>query len=267
MLHLLIFTFGALIDRGYAFLPTWQAQAPLPELNRFTQGIKEVLNVRLTVGDTQQRFVIDGFQFQLCKDDPNHQSPVKLPGTGGPRPHLSSGSKSINTLQHGSFINLDGLQIVDLQHGVWEMLWRDQSLAGIVVAGFNLEKDAHRSGCVLDKGNIYMTFPVWKTEGLKQMQISKSAVQTAYDKHQIEKDSQIELMNNSNNLLMKALYYRNACLAKEKMQRTELENMSYIPAQDDMMEIGEDLQLVKTGTLWTTNENGSQKLLGSANIL
>ena len=245
----------------------------------------KVLDIRLTVGgrDSDQLFVVDGFRFELGDSSDVEREgrlleSVPLPGTNGPNPHLSCGANAIETTKDGTFISLEGLQTVELRDGAWEMVWRQGSVAGILVCGFNLGEDARRNACVLEKGAIYLTFPVYTKEGLASVQATKSMKQAAYDMHKKERDEQLELVRSVPNPLMKALHYRNACQSLESMHGTGLSGLAEVPStEEEVIEIGEGLRAVKTGTLWTTSTGrafsssamakNDHKLLGTATIV
>ena len=57
-------------------------------------------------------------------------------------------------------------------------------------------------------------------------------------------------MNDTRNILQKALHFRNAAAATEQMDYTGLHYMVDIPSKDDVVEIGNGLQMVKSGTIW-----------------
>ncbi|KAL7536935.1 hypothetical protein ACHAXR_011496 [Thalassiosira sp. AJA248-18] len=262
------------------FLPPWMPGVQLtsaPELTRYTRGQTDTVleHVRLSIGLTaDQQFVIDGFQFQLCnepiaKDD----SAVPLPGANGPRPHLSSGAHQMRFIKDGSFINMEGLQTVPFRDGVWEMIWRDESPAGLIICGFHLDEDARRNDALLEKGQVFLTWPVWSKDGLEKHQARKAEAESRYKEYETERDTELEKMSNAPNILQKALHFRAAAAAMEKMDFTGLHGMLDVPSADDVLEIGEGLQMVKTGTVWTKTGSFSgsfranrQQLLGSATI-
>ena len=64
-------------------------------------------------------------------------------------------------------IHLRGQQTVELHDGVWEMIWRDNSSAGLIICGFTLDKDAVRNDATLTRGMIYMSWPVWSSDKLQ----------------------------------------------------------------------------------------------------
>jgi len=142
-----------------AFLPTWLpgVTPTSPDLNRYTAEVTSTtFDCRLNIGlpGLGAVFPINDFQFRLCKGAGTDEERVALPGTDGPRPHLSSGPHRIATVTEGSFVTMDGLQGVPLKRGAWELIWRADSLCGFLICGFNLEKDVRRNenGAVLPQG-------------------------------------------------------------------------------------------------------------------
>ena len=147
--------------------------------------------------------------------------------------------------------SIRGQQTVELHDGVCEMIWRDNSSAGLIICGFHLHKDAVRNDAKLDKGIIYMSWPVWSSDELQNQQKRKAKAEKKYDKFQLERDTQLEKMNDTRNILQKALHFRNAAAATEQMDYTGLHYMVDIPSKDDVVEIGNGLQMVKSGTIWS----------------
>lgn len=262
------------------FLPSWMPGVVLssaPELTRYTQGqVNTILDGRLSIGLTaDNQFMIDGFQFELCNEPiAKEDSFVPLPGAHGPRPHLSSGAHRMIAKKDGSFINMEGIQTVECRNGVWEMIWRDESPAGLIICGFTIDKDARRNDLSLEKGILYLTFPVWSKDGLKERQVRKADAEKRYKEYETERDAELEKMSNTPNILRKALHFRAAAAATERMDFTGLHTMMDIPSDEDVIQIGEGLQVVKAGTLWAKNGSFSdtfranrQQLLGSATLL
>jgi len=146
--------------------------------------------------------------------------------------------------------SIRGQQTVELHDGVWEMIWRDNSSAGLIICGFTLDKDAVRNDAKLERGIIYMSWPVWSNDELQNQQKRKAKAEKKYDKFQLERDTQLEKMNDTRNILQKALHFRNAAAATEQMDYTGLHYMVDIPSKDDVVEVGNGLQMVKSGTIW-----------------
>ena len=131
-----------------------------------------------------------------------------------------------------------------------EMIWRDNSSAGLIICGFHLHKDAVRNDATLTRGMIYMSWPVWSSDELQNQQKRKAKAEKKYNTFQLERDTQLEKMNDTRNILQKALHFRNAAAATEQMDYTGLHYMVDIPSKDDVVEIGNGLQMVKSGTIW-----------------
>lgn len=79
----------------------------------------------------------------------------------------------------------------------------------------------------------------------------KAKAEKKYDEFQLERDTELEKMNDTRNILQKALHFRNAAAATEQMDYTGLHYMVDIPSKDDVVEIGNGLQMVKSGTIWS----------------
>jgi len=131
------------------------------------------------------------------------------------------------------------------------MIWRDNSPAGLIICGFTLHKDAIRNDAKLERGIIYMSWPVWSSDELQNQQKRKAKAEKKYDEFQLERDTELEKMNDTRNILQKALHFRNAAAATEQMDYTGLHYMVDIPSKDDVVEVGNGLQMVKSGTIWS----------------
>ena len=183
--------------------------------------------------------MIDGFQFQLCNVPiAKDESTVTLAGAHGPHSHLFSGVYAMDIQKDGSFINMDGMQTVALRDGVWEMIWRDESPAGLIICGFTLAEDARRNDSILEKGQIYITWPVWSKDGLEKQQARKADAEVRYKQFETESDDELEKMSNTPNILKKALNFCAAAAAVEKMDFAGLHNLVDVPFADDVFRIG-----------------------------
>lgn len=147
---------------AHAFLPSWLPGVGVPtspDLTKYTSEVTSTtIDCKFNIGlpGYGAVFPINDFTFRLCKGSSGtDEERVALPGTDGPRPHLSSGAHRITTITDGSFITMDGRKAVPLTRGAWELIWRgDSSHCGFLICGFNLEKDVRRNehGAVLPKG-------------------------------------------------------------------------------------------------------------------
>lgn len=276
---------------AYSYLPSWTpGVVTSPQIGQFASQIDKVMvNARLNVGIASDRlFVIDHFQFQLCHDlsllskNNSYKPMVPLPGADGPRPNLSSGPHRVEVINDGSFIDMDGLQTVQLRHGVWELIWRNDSPSGLIICGFQLDQDARRNDVILERGFLYLTFPVWSTKELKEQQKQKQMAELKYKEFETERNLQWEKLKETPNLLKKAMHFRQAAKAVEDMDNTGFHLMAYLPSEDEVLDIGANysdgvgddglLKMVKTGTLWSKtgsfrSNDGKQKLIGTASLL
>mmetsp|Transcript_10555 Transcript_10555/g.15093 ORF Transcript_10555/g.15093 Transcript_10555/m.15093 type:complete len:291 (-) Transcript_10555:133-1005(-) len=270
----LLFFSSCQLNVAQAFLPSWlPGVVPTsPDLNRYTAEVtSSTFDCRLNIGLPGHGavFPINDFQFRLCKGAGTDEERVALPGSDGPRPHLSSGPHRISTLTEGSYITMEGAKVVPLMKGAWELIWRADSQCGFLICGFNLERDVRRNenGAVLPKGNIYVTFPVWSKNGLKDEQLIKKNVEAMYKQYENEVEDQLKKYNEENNLLKKAMHFRNAVQADVDKDNLSAHLREDVPNNDDVVEIGPCLQLVKTGTIWAkmgSFKSNTHTLLGSA---
>eukprot|EP00978_Attheya_sp_CCMP212_P010024 scaffold24007_cov49-Attheya_sp.AAC.3 len=259
-----------------------------PSLLKFTDDQSgTLLNIRMDIGATvndekkttnngdfspASRFAITGLEVQLQEKDADAYPHPKMPGVDGPHPELSSGARALNLLQFGSFISMNGLEQVELENGCWEMVWRDGAPAGSLVCGFDLLHEAKRNDASLTPGKVYMTFPIWTEEGLTEAQDIKKQKEAIFKKHLDEKDLQLEMMQETSNVLMKALHYRNAAAAAEKMWMTDLKNIKMVPSNDEVIHLEKNgLLLTTKGLVWRKEEKAAFKpadhtLLGTAII-
>lgn len=178
---------------------------------------------------------------------------VPLPGANGPNPELSSGPRSLGIISDGSFVGLEGKQFVDLggDRSRWEMVWRENAPAGALICAFDVPEEIRRNEASLPKGNMYITFPVWTKSGLKQGRDYKIEVEKRAAEYEEEKQREIEKIKSTNNLLLKAVHYRKAYAAADKYYTSGISRMNEIPNDDDIINIGNDLLLCKSGTVWT----------------
>jgi len=271
---LLLATCQLLLNVAHAFLPSWVPGVPTtsPELNRYTSEVtSNTFDCRFSIGLTDAVFPINDFQFRLCKGAGAAEERVSLPGSDGPRPQLSSGPHRISTIKDGSFVTMGGLQTVPLTRAAWELIWKGNSQVGYLICGFHLEHDARRNdhGATLPAGNIYVTFPVWSKKGLEDEWTIKKNAELKCKEFERERDDQLKKYNTENNLLKKAMHFRNAVQADVDRDNASMYLRDDIPTKEDVLDIGSFLNIVKTGTVWTKLGNfhsNDHKLLGSASI-
>ena len=90
-----------------------------------------------------------------------------------------------------------------------------------------------------------------------------------YKQYENEVEDQLKKYNEENNLLKKAMHFRNAVQADVDKDNAYAYLRDDVPSVEDVMEIGPFLQLVKTGTIWAkmgSFNSNTHTLLGSAVI-
>lgn len=211
------------------------------------------LDIFLDVGDEDgSRIPIKGLQIELTQNYPNENHP-SMPGINGPNPHTSSGAKKIDVTSKGHFIDIFGTQEVGLTDGCWEQVWRKHAFSGIIVCGFNVPDEVKRNDAKISSGSLYITFPIWKKEELMERYIQKAEVIKKSAVLLQEKENEIEKMESTNNILMKALHFRNACALTEKLTNTGYgtEWFTKVPEHKDIIEIENGYMMCTAGTVWT----------------
>mmetsp|Transcript_2644 Transcript_2644/g.7338 ORF Transcript_2644/g.7338 Transcript_2644/m.7338 type:complete len:298 (-) Transcript_2644:117-1010(-) len=249
-------------------------QQILPDLGNIVEAQHEaVLQIALDIGKSGEssRMGIKGLTLELHSEAvPSDQPSVKLPGINGPHPELSSGSRRLEIQEEGGFVSLGGAQKVGMKDPCWEMVWRDGAPAGSLVCGFDISDDYHRNDATLPKGKTYISFPVWTTEGLADAREQK-AKSMGYN--QAKRDALDEFQQEPN-LLLKALKYREACVAAEKCSLYPMRNFAIVPDAEEIVpfrkhqESADDIWLTTRGVVWATElPRGQKVVLGSANII
>lgn len=257
------------VDGFAVFNPFQQEQEAgnpqLESLGKATSG--ESINLKLNVGSNPQyRMSIQGLELELSSNNAemNVLRP-KLPGCEGPNARVSAGAKEIIIREEGYYIDMDGKQTVPLSHGCWELVWREGAGAGVIVCGFLLEHDVKRNDACLQRGRIYMSLPVWTTKGLRDQQEYRRMIEARAEKHAQEKLDAFQKMEKTDNVLMKALHFRNAAHADEQLSFVPMESVAQIPMdKGDTMPLGDELMITTKGTVWTKEE--SKALFGGENI-
>ncbi|KAL7450560.1 hypothetical protein ACHAWC_002459 [Mediolabrus comicus] len=144
-----------------------------------SNGNVEMSNCKVQMSDNRLGVGVDGLHLQLMgnKDATGTNKHVNLPGASGSNSHLSSGPKAMNIIQQGQYVDLTGTKHVNLQKGVWEIVWRNHAKAGTLTCGFNLDEEVKRNDVVVPKGRVYLMFPVWTTESLQHLRERKAVAE------------------------------------------------------------------------------------------
>ena len=79
---------------------------------------------------------------------------------------------------------------------------------------------AKRNGANLPAGRLYISFPVWEQEGLAVRQAEKFNAEARAKEYAQERDEELEKYATETNLIKKAMHYRNAVAAVEKIDFT-----------------------------------------------
>lgn len=152
---------------------------------------------------------------------------------------------------------------------VHTQVWREGAPAGVIVCGFNLDGDVKRGDATLPKGRVYLSLPVWTRDGLTDKQAYKAEKIAEAEQHKIDQAADIAKMQATSNPLMKALHFRNAVAASEKISNSGVKGLvAAVPDDEDVMPIGKDLVMCTKGTVWTKSGSFLAKehiLLGVAN--
>ena len=115
---------------------------------------------------------------------------------------------------------------------------------------------------------------------MEEKQAKKHAAELEYKEFETERNDQIQKLKDTPNLLEKAIHFREAVKAVERMDKTGFHLMINLPSKDEVFDVsadrngddGDGLKIVKTGTLWSklTNSdfhsNDKQTLIGSVSL-
>jgi len=194
---------------------------------------------------------------------------VPMPGSEGPNPSLSSGAKPLEIDCMPHFHDATGKCVVDLQKGSWETVFRQGAPAGQLIFGFFCAEGAKRNDAYIPPGNIYVQFPIWDKQKLADF---KSQVEGALAKRQgyeEERNKALDEMHKTSNLVLKALKYREACVAMEKIHISSAPSMASKIPKKVIELVEEDLVLANLGTVWCKTKDmfgGNHALLGHCTI-
>jgi hypothetical protein len=240
-----------------------------PNIKEFAQAQESaLLNVRLDIdSESAGRFGISGLALELHGDrDADYPHP-NLPGAQGPNPQLSSGAKSLTVLRQGSHIDMMGANKVPFSNGAFEMIWRRNASAGALILGFDAG-EVRRNQVTLPMGRVYITFPVWTSETLQDLRDRKAvAEKTAKEALDRQRDEMAK-MQQTNNLLAKAMHFRNCCKAAEDIDFSGYRSYQVMNLDVATVPLESDLHLCSLGTVWTKKDGmfgaSDQILLGTA---
>ena len=188
-------------------------------------------------------------------------------GASGPHPRLSTGALALQVISMPSFIDMFGTQKVRFEKGCWEMVWKKDQHCGSIICGFEVPNGAKRNGANLPAGRLYLSFPVWTQGGLSVRQEERTHAEAKVKEFSQEKDDELRKMEATSNLFMKAVHYRNAVAAVEKIDMSGIRFLSQIPLENEVMPIGDGILMNTKGTIWNKDNNflgAKHSLLGEA---
>lgn len=202
--------------------------------------------------------------------------PVPMPGTDGPQPKLSSGVKKLEFARNGRFVSREGTENVQPEQGCWEVIKRNDAPAGVLICGFNISQNYKGNDAILPKGRIYMSFPLWTSKALKaarkgkkkgkrkERRIQRRAVESLSEE-QDDDDDEEEVSTTTtvtkNNVLMKALQYRNAYLGTDN-------HWLHVPGDEDVFPLSRGIYITTKGLIWSKELPRSERvLLGTASLI
>ena len=120
-------------------------------------------------------------------------------------------------VNQGKYVDLTGSKQVKLENPAWEMIWRNNANAGALICAFNLAEEVKRNDAALPKGRFYLTFPIWTTASLQDLRERKAIAEEKAVEAMARHENEVRMMQETNNPLMKALHFRNACKAHEDL--------------------------------------------------
>jgi len=270
-----VFSAPAVVVDGLAFsvFRAFDGHPGLKQLAPPTTQEGAKFNIRMDIGqkDNEAHLHLKNFGIELLQEGTvKKDERVGLPGADGPHPQTSTGALPLNVFSTPSFVDMFGTQSVRFEKGAWEVVWKKDQMCGGVIIGLQVPAGATRNSntASLPAGRLYMSFPVWTEDGLAEKQGLKRETESKCKEYIEEKMDEIRKMEETSNLFMKALHYRNAIAAVEKIDFSGIRTLeNSVPDDTDTLPIGNGLMMNTKGTLWRKEVNffgGSHSLLGEA---
>lgn len=116
---------------------------------------------------------------------------------------------------------------------------------------------------------IYVSFPLWTPELLEEQQAAKAEAEKKWAEFNVEKNEHLRAYGETDNILMKAIHYRNAAAAYEKLDLSAVQYYQHIPSiGDDIVTIHDGLFASSKGNVFSISPGMFKKkaLLGEAFI-
>lgn len=250
---LLVISAATAVDSlAFGGFAAFEAHPGLQQLTQSQSGAK--FSVKMDIGKKgdEAHLLLDHLGVELLQDSVTKNERIGLPGVDGPHPKTSTGALALNVFSTPSFIDMSGTQKVRFEKGAWEVIWKKDQMCGALICGFELPTGAKRNSnsATLSAGRVYISFPVWTADGLTEKQSSKKETESRCKEFDDEKNDEIRKMGETSNLFMKAVHYRNAIAAVEKMDFSGIRSMGHVPVEGDVIPIGNGLMLNTKGTIW-----------------
>jgi hypothetical protein len=152
------------------------------------------------------------------------------------------------------------------------------SLVSLVCTNPQMQRNAN--GVEIPAGWLYLSFPVWTSDRLIQLQLQKFTAEAKAAELQAEKMAKLQTVQEATNLLDKLWKYRDALEATEKQVLIGASAYKMVPASvDDVVplptptSLGSPLLVGKSGIIWRQPANGSSnnsnnrpQVLGEAHL-
>lgn len=110
---------------------------------------------------------------------------------------------------------------------------------------------------------------MWTSETLQDLRERKAKAEEKATEAMDRLRDETRMMEETNNPLMKAMHFRNACKAHEDLDYSGYRSYSSMPLERDMISLKNGLHLCSLGTVWTKKDGflgGDHVLLGSASV-
>ena len=133
----------------------------------------------------------------------------------------------------------------------------------------NVPQEIKRNDAKIPSGRVYLTFPVYSKESLKHLKERKEKAEEVANEAMERLKNESAMMEQTDNPIMKALHFRQACKAHEDLDYSGYRSYKSMPLDKEMVEL-KGLHVCSVGTLWTKDENvfaSPQTLLGSASMM
>ncbi|VEU37576.1 unnamed protein product [Pseudo-nitzschia multistriata] len=246
-------------------------EKPLADIKKVVEAQhQERLSFGLNIGKPGDisRLPIQGIEFDLTKHTPKSTDDfVKMPGAHGPPQlrYLSGGVHTLSVVSNGSFVSMAGSEIVEVLKGCWEIIWKDGDPSGSLLCGFEVDQDYKRNDAILPKGNVYVSFNAWTSEGLEQAQQRKTRIMKLATTALEKKQEELDMMKKTSNLIQKAIHFYNAINAVEDYTLLPVKTVESIPDPDSVVHFKGDLFLSTKGMVWRRDDsNGKPTVIGNA---